>query len=75
MPGPGSALEKSNGSSVFSAARYPVPSTLLVQEMKKNLGAVFDGEYGYYLLNSGGNELNAITRVLYSDYETFLLQF
>jgi hypothetical protein len=66
-------LLKTNGSSVFSAARYAVPSTLLMQEMEENLGAVFDGEYGYYLINSGSNELNAITRVLYSDYATYAL--
>jgi len=66
-------LLKSNGSSVFSAARYSVPTTLLIQQMKKNLGATFDGEYGYYSLNSDGNELNAITRILYSDYETYAL--
>jgi len=66
-------LLKSDGSSVFSAARYSVPSTLLIQEMKKNLAATFDGEYGYYLLGSDETKLNAITRVLYSNYETYTL--
>ena len=64
---------KSDGSSVFSAARYPVPSSLMIDEMEKNLGAVFNGEYGYYLLDADGNELNAITRVLYSDYGAYAL--
>ena len=66
-------LLKSNGSSVFSAGCYLIPSTMLVQEMKKNLEAEFDGEYGYYLLDSNGTKLNAVTRVLYSDYETYTL--
>jgi hypothetical protein len=64
---------KSNGASVFSAARYPVPSTLLIREMKRNLGAVFSGEYGSFLMESDDDELKAITRVLYSNYETYAL--
>jgi hypothetical protein len=66
-------LLKSNGTEVFSAARYPVPSTLMKQEMERNLGAVFDGEYAYHRLGSGETALNAITRVLYSDYQTYTL--
>ncbi len=64
-------LLKSNGSSVFSAARYAAPSPLFIQGMKETVGAVFEGEYGYYKLDSGNGELNAITRVLYSDYATY----
>lgn len=66
-------LLKSDGSSVFSAARYPVPSTLLIRELENNLDASFDGEYGYYLLSSEGSKLNAITRVIYSDYQSYAL--
>jgi len=66
-------LLKSNGSNVFSAARYPIPSTLMRREMEQNLGAVFEGEYAYHSLDSDEAALNAVTRVLYSDYETYTL--
>ena len=66
-------LLRSNGTEVFSAARYPVPSTLMKREMEKNLGAVFEGEYVYHSLGSDEAVLNAVTRVLYSDYQTYTL--
>ena len=66
-------LLKSNGSSIFSAARYPVPSSLLIDEMEKNLGVVFEGEYVYYKYNSENTEMNAVTRVLFTGYETYTL--
>jgi hypothetical protein len=66
-------LLKSDGADVFSAARYPVPSTMMRREMEQNLGAVFEGEYAYHRLGSDEMALNAVTRVLYSDYETYTL--
>lgn len=66
-------LLKSNGSEVFSAARYPVPSTMMRREMEQNLGAVFDGEYAYYRVGSDESAPYAVTRLLYSDYETYAL--
>ncbi|MFC2045220.1 hypothetical protein ACFLUH_00880 [Chloroflexota bacterium] len=66
-------LLKTNGTEVFSAARYPVPSTLMKRELEQNIGAVFDGEYAYHKLGTGSSALNAVTRLLYSDYETYTL--
>ena len=66
-------LLRSDGSNVFFASRYPVPSTLMMQEMEKNLGAVFDGEYCFYKLDSEGNKLNAISRIIHSDYQTYVI--
>ena len=66
-------LFRSNGESVFFASRYPVSSALLKQELVKNLGAEFYGDYGYYTLDTGDAGLDAITRVLYSDYHTYLV--
>jgi hypothetical protein len=60
---------KSNGTEVFSASRYAIPSTLMTDQMEQNLDAVFDGEYAYHELGS----LKAVTRVLYSDYHTYTL--
>ena len=66
-------LLKSNGTEVFSAARYPVPSTMMKREMEQNLGAVFDGEYAYYRMGSDETAPYAVTRVFYSNYETYTL--
>ena len=64
---------KSNGTEVFSAARYPVPSAMLVRELERNMEAVIDGEYAYYVLDPDGSAMNAVTRILYSDYATYAL--
>jgi hypothetical protein len=64
---------KSNGTNAFSAARYPVPSALMRQQLEQNLGATFEGEYAYHSLGSDEAALKAVTRVLYCDYETYTL--
>lgn len=64
---------KSNGTQVFSAARYPAPSAMLVRELEQNMGAVIDGEYAYYILDPEGAAMNSVTRILYSDYKTYAL--
>lgn len=54
---------------VFSAAKYPLPVDLYKQELIKNLQAEFEGDYASYKLN----DLNAMTRVLYCDYNTYTI--
>jgi hypothetical protein len=66
-------LLKSNGTDAFSAARYPVPSALMRQQLEQNLGATFEGGYAYHSLGSDEAALKAVTRVLYCDYETYTL--
>ncbi|MBN2074743.1 MAG: hypothetical protein JW762_04250 [Dehalococcoidales bacterium] len=39
----------------------------------KNLDAELDGDYLYYKLDTGEKELNAISRVIFSDYQTYLV--
>ena len=66
-------IVKSDGTEIFSAARYPVPVSTLKKDLEKNLGAVFDGEYAYYTLDSDGQPMESVTRLLFSDYETYAL--
>lgn len=66
-------LFKSNGTEVFTAARYQVPPEILKQELVKSLGAEIDGEYAYYVLDPDGAAMQSVTRILYSDYETYAL--
>lgn len=46
---------------------------LLKQELVKNLDAELEGDYLYYKLDTGEKELNAISRVIFSDYQTYLV--
>jgi hypothetical protein len=66
-------LLNSNGNQVFSAARYPVPVSTLKQDLEKNLGAVIEGEYAYYTLDAEGQPMESVTRLLFSDYQTYAL--
>lgn len=66
-------LFRSNGESVFFASRYPVSSALLKQELVKNLDAIIEGEYCYYTFDTGEKKLDAVSRILYSDYHTYLI--
>ena len=64
---------KTNGTEVFTAGRYQVPPDILKQEMEKNLRAEIDGEYAYFILDPDGAAMQSVTRILYSDYETYAL--
>lgn len=66
-------LFRSDGVSVFFASTYPVPSPLLKLELQKNLDAVLDGDYLRYKLDTGEKELEAVSRVIYSNYSTYLV--
>ena len=66
-------LFKSNGTEIFTAASYRVPIITLKQELEKSLGAVFEGEYAYYTLDTDGQPMESVTRLLYNDYQTYAL--
>ena len=68
-------LFSSNGEDVFFASRYPVSSALLKQELEKNLDAKSEGEYLYYKFDTGEKKLDAVSRILYSNYHSYLLTY
>ncbi|MBD3398155.1 hypothetical protein GF412_03115 [Candidatus Micrarchaeota archaeon] len=66
-------LLKTGEGCAFSAGEYPLSSRILRQELEKQFGAEFSGEYIEYTINAEGTSYNAITRAIYCDYKTYTL--
>jgi len=62
---------------VFSASSYPFSSLVLRQELQSRLNATLleagHGRALRYVIQAGGVEYNATTRLLYCDYRTYTL--
>jgi hypothetical protein len=68
-------LVRNNGTCVFAAARYPgMPSIMFRSYLEGQFNRSFGGEGGEYLnftMSPGGTHFDAVSRVLYCNYDTY----
>jgi len=67
-------MARMNAGCFFSAAKYPVPPSFYKDVLRQYAGSITeDGEYVSFSKTDGGNQMNAKLRLVYCNYQTYVI--